>query len=265
MKKIYSLMLALATAGLLFSACDKTMGTKDSVDESHAVAAPAVNVSASSVTYNSFVVNVTVDQPDHAFETGVNIGTTSDMNDAEIYISDKVGEAIPVNGLEPETDYYIQGFAYGNGGQAVFTDVTKVTTAEAPSLPLAGTYTATDYKLSNGQYVQDGKPYQVTITLDSDNQVAIMNLQAGGMTINGTYDPETHLISVPTNQTIFVDEDYGACRAWAINDERSAWLNALTFTFKPKGGTMQTSLYAAHVDAGNFGFYKTSMVHDPVE
>lgn len=262
MKKTYTLFSVLAVLTLL-TACDKTMGTKDSVDAAHAVPAPTLSVAPGTVTYNTITVNLTLDNLDNAYETGVNISAAADMSDAETYLSGKAGDAVVISGLDPETDYYVKGFVFGKGGQAVFTDVKKITTAEAPDLPLAGTYTAKDYQYTSSGWAP-GDPYAVTITLEGTT-VTIANLWDGGEEIVGEYDEQTHTIELPSYQVLMQHPNYGPAGVYFYNEDLSGYADAGYGSFVPKGGTLEISPYAVRVAAGSFGSFYTEMVHDPVE
>ncbi len=266
MKRILNAILGLTIAFASLTSCFKVMGDKASYDAQFAVDAPKVTLDITDIKFNKATATFGVyDSVDLAHQTGIMFSETEDFAEYETIISDAAGKPVLISGLLPLSTYFVRAFVYGKGGQVAYSDIKKFTTADSPAFPLAGNYTATDYKLNTSTYTfaQDGDSYDVFITV-SGNDVEIFNLWGGEEIITGTYDTATHIIAVPTFQLILLHPTYGEVVAAALKADLSDYDDYVYFEFAPKGGTIETSMYQALVPAlgAGFGIYATEMIHE---
>ena len=121
---------------------------------------------------------------------------------------------------------------------------------------MAGTYAATEYDASTGN---KSDAYEVTVEVNG-TEVKITNFWAGGHTVVGTYDAENQIVTIPTQQLIYVHPNYGNVYMMAI-DGSANYIDAVTCKFTPKGGLFVTSSWAAVCSAGTFGYSWVEMAH----
>ena len=81
------------------------------------------------------------------------------------------------------------------------------------------------------------------------------------MTVQGQYDKDKGIITVPNMQVIYVHASYGDVWIRGVNDQVSGYTDAVTFTFTPLGGKMQSTPMGAICGAGPFGYFYLDMEH----
>ena len=103
----------------------------------------------------------------------------------------------------------------------------------------------------------------ITFAEGSDTEVEIFNLWGGGETMMGVYDAEKGTITIPGNQALYEDPDYGTVIAKPINDEITGYQDDIILKFTSLGGLIVTGNYQAYyVDYGGDGVFYTSMKHN---
>lgn len=125
---------------------------------------------------------------------------------------------------------------------------------------MAGVYSATEYDAETGEITGS---YDVTVSFvnGSETEVELTNFWDVGMTVSGVYDKTTGVVTIPTNQVIYVHPAYGEVAMVAVNDAISANTTAVTCRFTAKGGFLNTSTWGAICSAGSFGYFYVQMAH----
>ena len=259
MKNIFKTLIPCLVLALGMSSCYDEMDDKDVVDAKYALAnTPTVTMSSAAANdHASATVAASISTIDGVVESGFMVAESSDFSDAKAYIVENATSiSTTLEALAELTTYYVKAYAFLGDGRLVYSEATSLTTLEAPSYELAGTYTATDYDASTGE--ADGT-YEVTVEVNG-SEVKITNFYDGGETVVGTYDAETQTVTIPTKQVIFVHSNYGDVWMMAI-DSSASYIDEITCKFTPKGGFFQTSYWEALCGAGYFGRYWTEMSH----
>lgn len=259
MKNIFKTLIPCLALSVTLTGCYDEMDDKASIDAQYALAnTPAVSMSSAVANdHSSATVTASLSTVEGVVESGFMVAGKSDFSDEKAYIAEN-GASISaqVTGLAEMTTYYVKAYAFLGDGRLVYSEPTTVTTLEAPSFELAGTYAATEYDASTGEAAA---AYDVTIEVNG-TEVKITNLWEGGMTVVGTYDEETQTVTIPTQQLIYVHASYGDVFMMAI-DGSANYIDAVTCKFTPKGGFFETSLWAAVCSAGTFGYSWVEMAH----
>lgn len=270
MKNIFRLLCPCLFLVAALSSCYDEMDSKDSIDDQYTgTNAPVVSLtSASVVSFSSIDVSGTIDAKDNALlEVGVMLSTSNDFSAYDSYAAAEVGNtfSFPITGLNDNTTYYVRSYAVSEANGTAVSEVQTVTTPVAPIFGLEGTYTAKQYSFDTdaGTIALDDT-YKVSIAFEagSATKVNITNLFGGGKTISGTYNEAKSTITVSKGEVIADHPTYGEVIINPVNDEISGYIANATFTFQAKGGFLNSSIWAASVTAGNFGFYKVEMTHD---
>jgi len=264
MKKYIKILIPCLILVMGVSSCYDLMDSKDSVDRKFASNAN-ITVSVSSVEANNFSsasISGTVNSTEGVLETGIMVSYSSDFSAATAYAAKEVGASFTVSlsGLTEATTYNVKAYAYLADGQMLYSDARSFTTPTAPVYELAGVYSATEYDAETGEITGS---YDVTVSFvnGSETEVELTNFWDVGMTVSGVYDKTTGVVTIPTNQVIYVHPAYGEVAMVAVNDAISANTTAVTCRFTAKGGFLNTSTWGAICSAGSFGYFYVQMAH----
>lgn len=264
MKKYIKILIPCLILAMGLSGCYDLMDSKDSVDSKFALNAN-ITVSVSSAEANGFSsasIQGTVNSIEDVIETGIMVSSSTDFSAAAVYAAKEVGTSftIALSGLTEATTYNVKAYAYLADGQISYSDVRSFTTPVAPVFELAGVYSATEYDAKTGEI---SSSYDVTVSFvnGSETEVELTNFWEGGMTVTGVYDKTTGVVTIPTNQVIYVHPSYGEVKMVAVNDAISAYAKAVTCQFTAKGGFLNTSTWGAICSAGAFGYAYVKMAH----
>lgn len=270
MKKIFKLLLVCLCLPVALTGCYSEMDDKADIDAQY-VGGTAPTTSLTSATVTSFSTMEAVGTVDAkggtVLEAGVMLSTSSDFASFDSYAAEEVSESftVSISGLNDNTTYYVRSYAVSAANGIVVSEAQTASTPVAPIFDVDGTYTTQEYEIDTETGTESlSATYKVTIAFaeGSDTKVNITNLFEGGETIVGTYNKDRGTITVAQNQIIGVHSSYGNIFIRPVNDEISGYVSSATFTFQSKGGFMNSSIWAASVSAGNFGFYRVKMTHD---
>jgi hypothetical protein len=262
-----NIKFALITAILALSACSEDL-VKDDIDAANAgdkSKLPTVTISApQNITYEGADVAASWSNTgDEIIEAGFVYSNNESFAPAEAATVDEIaGTNINMTlSLNSDKTYYIKAYVQTkSNGVAFSSDVVSLKTPVAPVFEdtyLFGKYAAVDIDLTTGE--PEGDEYEITITEKSHNKVNIANIWGGGRTIEGTVNFENKTISIASTEVIYIDSSYGNTFMWAINivDGQVQYKNEpLTATYD-RNGNITFGYWAAHVSAGNFGYYVT--------
>lgn len=261
MKNILKYFIPCLFVALAFTSCYDTMDDKRDIDAQHesAFATPVISsASATAPAYNEVAVTVSVEDKNNVAEQGIQLSTSEAFTTDDYIANEGVDESytISVGNLSELTTYYYRAYAVGKNGGMVYGSTQSITTPEAPATPLEGTYTAQEYAYKNGSWGKSGDPYKITIAFEegSTEVVNVTNIWDAGTTVQGVYDAETHVITVPNQQLIYTDDTYGPLLLMGMNDAMTAYAD-VTFTFTPRGGAMKSSIWACLITTGAYAGY----------
>lgn len=259
MKNIFKTLIPCFVLAVGMSSCYDVMDDKDVVDAKYALAnTPTVSLSSATANdHMSATLSASISTTDGVVESGFMVASGSDFADAKAHITENATSiSAVVGGLAELTTYYVKAYAYLGDGRLVYSDATSFTTKEAPSYELAGTYVATEYDATTGKATAT---YEVIVAVNG-TEVEFTNFWEGGLTIKGTYDEDSQTVTIPTGQTIYVHPSYGDVWMNAI-DANTNNIAAVTCSFAPKGGKLNTSYWSALCSAGYFGYFYVEMTH----
>lgn len=260
MKNIFKTLIPCLAFALGLTGCYDEMDDKAVIDAKYALAnTPAVSMSSATANdHSSATVAASLSTIEGVVESGFMVAGSSDFSDAKAYITENASSiSAQVTGLAEMTTYYVKAYAFLGDGRLVYSEPTTVTTLEAPSFDLAGTYAAAEYDATSGEATGT---YDVTVEVNG-TEVKITNLWDGGETVVGTYDAEAQTVTIPTRQLVYVHASYGDVLMVAVNDAISAYTDAVVCKFTPKGGFLVTGNWGAVCAAGTFGYYYVEMSH----
>lgn len=245
------------------SSCNDTMDDKADVEAGWTVLpTPTATATITETTFSGTTVSLIASDTVNIVEYGVQYATSEDFADGKFAAANIISKSaveVSVSNLTEQTKYYIRPYVITRNSYTAFGDVITTTTPAAPYFPLEGTYTALDYTYDDsGNAAPGDATYEVEVVFveGSTTDVTITNLWDGGETITGSYDPETGIVTVASDQTVWNSEEYGACNAYEANDEDN-----MTFQFTSLGGSLVTCDYYVSCSLGELGFYKTVMTH----
>lgn len=267
MKKFFKYLIPCMAFALALTSCNETMDDKAVIDAKHeSFDIPEFSVSsAAAMNYESALLTGAVSDLDNVQEVGFQIATDAQFTDGVLFPCEELTSpfSAEIEGLNEKTTYYVRAYVFTKTGVTLYSEATTFTTPKAPIYSIDGAYTVTEYNAETGEA---SNPYEMTVTFDgtNPNKVYIYNLWGGEETIQGVYDEATNTISVPTNQNIYYYDGYGYVIARGVNDAITAYVNKITFTFTPLGGTMVSSIMQAYLPAAShsFGFFYVSMKHN---
>lgn len=270
MRNIFKLLFPCLFAVVALSGCYDEMDSKLSIDNKYeGDNKPAASLTSASVlTFSSLEVSGAVDAKDNTvLEVGVMLSTSDDFATYNSYAAKEIGATFSflITGLSDNTTYYVRSYAVSAANGTAVSDVQKVTTPVAPIFELGGIYTAKQYAVDSktGAVTLDDT-YKVTVAFEegSTTKVKITNLFGGEMTVSGAFNAAKSTFTVKSGSIIANDPKYGEVFINPVNNEITNFIENATFTFQAKGGFLDSSIWAASVSAGNFGFYKLQMTHD---
>jgi hypothetical protein len=264
-----NIKFVLITAIMALSACGEDL-VKDDIDAVNAgdkSKLPTVTISSpQNVTYEGADVAASWSNAgDEIIEAGFIYSNNESFIPAEAAaVKEIAGTNINMAlSLDPVKTYYIKAYVLTkSNGVAFSNDVVSLTTPAAPVFEdtyLFGKYTALDIDLTTGE--PEGGEYEITITQkqQSYNRVNISNIWGGGRTVEGIVNFENKTISIASTEVIYVDSDYGNTFMWAIDivDGQVQYKNEPLAATYDSDGNITFGYWAAHVSAGNFGYYVT--------
>ena len=171
---------------------------------------------------------------------------------------------ITATGLEELTTYYVRSYVATSTAGILVSDVKNVTTPKAPIFPIDGDYIATewDFNQDTGEW-ENGGQYEMSISLDKDDPTIlnISNIWDGGMTVQGQYNADKGIVTVPNLQVIYVHAKYGDVWIRGVNSAVTGYTSAVQFQFTALGGKMQSTPMGAICAAGAFGYFYLTMEH----
>jgi hypothetical protein len=256
----------------LLSACGSEDLVKDDIDAANAgdpSRLPAVTIAApADITYESAYVSAAWSGGDEIIEAGFiyslnesflpihNVATADDISVSNI-------EATMTN-LDPETTYYVKAYAQTRDNGIAYSNAISLTTLVAPSFEdmyLLGKYDAVDIDITTGE--PEGGTYEITISQKGTafNRINISNVWGGKKTIEGIVDFEKKTISIARTEVIYVDASHGDTYMWGLIIEDGAikaYAQTEIATYDDKGN-ISFGPWAAHVSAGDFGYYITNL------
>lgn len=175
-------------------------------------------------------------------------------------------------GLQGETDYYVCAYAVTRKAGMVRSNVLQVTTPPIPVFETpGGYYTITEYELDDDNVVDPSTKavYPMLIIEDPDDETALTIVNFGGwynfgnVMTDAVYDPEEHMIYIPSGSKIGVYGSYGNMMTGGINEAITAYTKNVEIAFEPVGGLLTLiGYYRVYVNAGTIGWYTMSGVHD---
>ncbi len=258
MKKMYRTILYCMALSASLTGCYDLTDDKDTIDARYAQTSgvTATMNTAEAVNFSTILANGNISNTENVLEVGFMVSTTEDFASYKTYPTDEVTSSFESNigSLSETTTYYIRSYAYTKADTKVSGTV-AVTTPEAPTFELSGSYTAIDTDTETGEA---GDAYTMTVAFaeGSQDEIEITNLWDGGMTIKAEYDAATGRISIPSEQVIYLHPSYG--NVWL---EESQGNPTVAGQFTAKGGYLEIAEYAAVCEAGLFGYQTTSMAH----
>ena len=262
-------MIPCMVAALALVSCDKTMDDKAAIDAQYdrPSSATVSLTSAAAEDFQSVKATVSVSGESEIFEQGIQLCSDASFASNVTSVANDTIESsftLIVGKLAEQTTYYVRGYAATKTGGIIVTEPQSVTTPKAPIFTVDGTYTATewDYNKDTGAWENAGK-YEVTITFDPADPtiVNITNIWGGGMTVQGQYDAETGIITVPNMQVIYVHNTYGDVWLRGIDLDEGVYTDCVYFQFTALGGKMESTSMAAQCGAGDFGYFYLTMEH----
>lgn len=253
------------------SSCNDTMDDKADVEAGWTVLpAPTATVAVSATTFSDATITLVASDTVNIAEYGVQYATSEDFSDGVFSAAETISKdavEISISNLAEKTKYYIRPYIITLNGNTVFGEAVTTTTPAAPVFSLEGIYTALDYSWDNDSYdfVPGNSTYEIAVAFveGSTTQVAITNLWDGGETIMGTYDPETGLVTVASNQLVFNGEEYGygLCYEYGMDDNFEEQDN-MTLQFTPLGGSLVSDYYGIYSSTlGDIDACYTTMKH----
>lgn len=267
MRKLFLSICACAAMVLGLSSCNDTMDDKADVEAGWTVLpAPTATVAVSATTFSDATITLVASDTVNIAEYGVQYATSEDFSDGVFSAAETISKdavEISISNLAEKTKYYIRPYVITLNGNTVFGDAVTTTTPAAPIFSLEGIYTALDYSMDdNYDFVPGDGTYEVTVAFaeGSTTAVSITNLWDGGETIVGTYDSETGLITVASDQAVMEHPNYGTCYEFGVDDNLEEMDN-MTLKFTSLGGSLVSGYYGVYCSAGSFGISYTSMKH----
>lgn len=270
MKNIFKLMIPCMAFAFSLTSCDKTMDDKASIDAQYERATSAtVSLSGvSAVDFQTVTATANVGSESEVIEEGIQLCKSADFTSGITSISNDTVEAsfsIDFAGLAELTTYYVRAYAMTRTAGLIVTEPQSVTTPKAPIFPLDGTYTVTEWDVEDDYetWTPAEETYEMTITFDEADPtiVNITNIWGGGMTVQGQYDAETGIITVPNMQIIYVHNTYGDVWLRGIDLDEGVYTDCVYFQFTALGGKMVSTSMAAQCAAGDFGYFYLTMEH----
>ena len=269
MKKFFIYMIPCLAFALSLTSCNDTMDDKAVIDAKYENLDNPTIAMATAVasSYETATATGSISDLANAHEVGFQVSTDETFAISKNYPSEEVAAEFSANltGLKEKTTYYVRAYVFTKSGRTIYSESTTFTTPKIPIYDVDGSYTAEDYEYGEDGFVVSGKPYTMTITFaeGSDTEVEIFNLWGGGETLMGVYDAEKGTITIPGNQALCEDPDYGTVIAKPINDGITDYQDDIILKFTSLGGLIVTGNYQAYyVDYGSAGVFYTSMKHN---
>jgi len=266
--KIFNIFFTLV-AIVTIAACADVMDDKEAIDAQHSgdpsKLPTGLNVSTTKVSYDYALVSATwTNNGDEPYEAGFIYSKSETFDTYSIISSDKfqdtsVADSFPK--LDAETKYYVKLYVQTRSNGIAYSEPSSFTTIAAPTFEdtyLFGDYLAVDIDIDSGE----GEPeYEVNIKQDGTtyNRVQISNIWDGGRTIIGVVDFAKKTITVDNTNIIYVHSSYGNCFMYGLVVEGGAivgYAKQTIATYDDKGN-IEFAPWAAHVSAGDFGWYIT--------
>ncbi|HCC50815.1 MAG TPA: hypothetical protein DEQ30_01150 [Porphyromonadaceae bacterium] len=266
---LFRILFAFISVMMLSPACNDDL-IKDDIDADNSgdkSKLPVMTISSpGNVTYESADITASWNNTgDEIIEAGFVYSLNESFIPTEVVTVKKIsGSSMDTTlSLSSETNYFIKAYAQTQNNGIAYSDPVNITTPVAPVFEhtyLFGKYTATDIDVNTGE--PEGDSYEVTISQrgTSYNKINIANIWGGGRTIEATVDFEKKTISVATTSVIHIDSTHGNVYMWGfdIQDNKIVYLDVAIANYDDNGN-IEFTQWAAHVSAGNFGYYTTTM------
>ncbi len=279
MKKIFKYIIPCLAIATVFVGCkdeDDSKAYIDSLYETGTSEVISTSVAPAVADYQSATLSAAFSDISDIVECGFQVSTSEDFANAQYYAAeiDSVAKtySASVSGLEGSTTYYSRGYVITKGGGTVYGDTQTFTTPAIPLYEINSTFLVheLEYDSDNDQWItqldEDGEDvgyYLMSIEFvdDAQEDVIITGFLGFDSEIAGTYDAETQTITVEAPQVVGTHPKYGEMFFYGLDDvPPSSYLDTVTFTFSPMGGTLVSSYYSLNVSAGYFGFYRFEAV-----
>ena len=179
---------------------------------------------------------------------------------------------VDAEGLEGDTEYYVCAYAVTRKAGMVRSNVMQMTTPPIPVYETpGGYYTITEYALDDDNVVDPSTKavFWMYIMEDPDDDTALTIVNFGGWynfgnaMVEAIYDPEEHMIYIPSGSKIGEYPGYGSMLTGGINESITAYTKNIEIEFEPLGGFLTLiGYYRVYVNAGTIGWYTMSGVHD---
>lgn len=265
MKKFFSMSVVLAVMALFCVSCTDTMDDKSDVENGFTkYAVPAMGIAVDVESYSSAAVHLTADKVEGVLEQGVYMVDVKDGEDIFV-AADSVAEKCEmlVDCFEELSTYEVFPYVMMKSGNIVKGDKSvKITTPKMPVFTVEGEYVVTEweYDWDIDDYVKEADTYPMTITFTSGNEeeggtVSIYNLWGSKKYITGTFDPETKSITIPKDQVIDEDADYG--NMWIAGETEDG-----NIVLDLDGITFNSCEWSVNVELGTWGYYMVEMKRD---
>lgn len=273
MKKIINLLSIAVVAAFAFTACTEESLVKSEIDAANQPAASttpeisALKCTSANPSSLNFQFTVTGDSAS-IIEVGVIYSKSQSLEDSKfVKATGKVNETFTaeIKGLDQETDYYVQAYAYQAGGNVVSGVVKATTTFE----PLSNTMLdGANYKASNiADYWGDTYNFDVTLVAGENDTVFVCdfdpyfasngyvaskgkNILAGVLQVNE--DQKSGVIVCEAGQAI----GYKSCAFVGFaNGELEEFSETIEFYVTNSGNNLATVNYVGVMDMDSQGFF----------
>lgn len=270
MKNIFKYMIPCLVVAFGLTSCNSTMDDKAAIDAMYQRATTAVVAlsNANADDYQTITVDGTVTNEAEVIEVGFQVSKSSEFSGgASFYSIDEVapGFSYTISGLAEKTTYYVRAYAATRTAGIIFSEAKTVTTPAAPIFPLDGTYTVKEvsFDFDSEKWVAPEETYEITVAFDEKDPtiVNITNIWDGGMTVQGQYDKDKGIITVPNMQLIYVHGTYGDVWIQSLTPDLDDDASGVTFTFTALGGKLKSTPMAARCGAGDFAYFYLDMEH----
>lgn len=268
MKNIFKFIIPCLAAMFSCTSCYDTMDDKAEVDARYEspTSSTISLVSVSAVDFQTIWASGTITNEAEVIEEGVQVSPDANFtSEVTTFANDDVMSSfeVTIGGMVEETTYYVRAYAVTKTAGTIVSEPQTVTTPKAPIFPLDGNYIATEYELNDDDEWEISDEYEITFEFDTTDPkvVYITNIWGGEMTIQGEYDEQTGIVTVPNYSVILVHPSYGDVWMRGVNSSISAYTANIQFKFTALGGKMSSTPWAAQCGAGNFGYYYLTLEH----
>lgn len=218
MKNIFKTLIPCLALAASLTSCYDEMDDKAIIDAQHAlVNTPSVSMASATVLdYASASVSGSLSSVEGVVEAGFMVATAADFSDAKIYTIDNVASSfeMTLSGLAEQTTYSVKAYAFLGDDRMVYSEVSAITTPQAPPLS-AELLNGKTYTANVTSYYDTALTMEVTLVADAEDptKIYVQNLEpyfasfgyvaANGFNIfEGVLDIETETITVAKDQKL---------------------------------------------------------------